>query len=127
MLTNEKITKCLDILSEAYCQFDDDSLSVMLLEIGYILNEGLKQDVPPNRNLQLDKLLKDNKELYAENKKLTESVNKLKSIIDNEIKALKDRMDATTRVIQVNNPSLLMPQHTVRSREEPYRRRAYDQ
>lgn len=102
MLTNEKLNACLDMLSEVYCQIDNDRLSTKLLEIGYILNEGLKEGVPSNSDLQLDKLLKDNKKLYAENKKLVDSVNKLKSFIDHEFIELKDRMDAITRCVQTN-------------------------
>jgi len=95
MIDEKTLNKCIDNLAEVNANISNGALRQLLLEVGYILKQELDNVVTWNRQFQGDKfkghqvnvqkLMEDNTQLFNENHKLHEMNMKLKEIIDQRI------------------------------------------
>lgn len=96
MINEETLNRCLDNLAEINANLTNSALKRLTLEIGYVLKQELDNVVAWNRqitndrgrgkhNVDVQKLMEDNTQLFNENKALNELNLKLKQIIDERI------------------------------------------
>ena len=96
MINEKTLTRCLDNLAEINANLTNSALKRLTLEIGYILKQELdnvtawnnqfnKDNRHKGYNIDINKLMEDNTQLFNENKKLHELNMKLKEVIDQKI------------------------------------------
>lgn len=96
MIDEKALNKCIENLAEVNANLTSSTLKRLVLEVGYILKQELDTVTAWNsqfkvnnkfRGQQIDvnKLMEDNTQLFNENHKLHEANMKLKEIIDQRI------------------------------------------
>lgn len=93
MISARDLRRCIDILAELNAGADSNSKR-LILEVGYILKQELEaveawdsqfKDKKRGYNIDVNKLLEDNTQLFNENKQLQDLNLKLKEVIDRRI------------------------------------------
>ena len=96
MIDAKNLSKCIDNLAEINALVNDRNVKQLLLEVGYILKQELdtvkawdtqmqNQHQGHILNVDVQKLLEDNNQLFNENRKLYDINMKLKETIDSKI------------------------------------------
>lgn len=105
MISENDLNRCLEILATLSTTSTRNDRQ-LLLEMGYIIKQELENVQAWNktnnprergRNIDVNKLLADNTQLYKENQTLIETVGKLKDIIDHKIPQLENHLEYATQ------------------------------
>lgn len=98
MISIEELSRCMEILSQLNASTYIRRDKQLILELGYIIKQEFDlarklDNVARNRNgrnIDVNKLMEDNRQLFQENEKLINDINKLKDILYEKIPSIQE-------------------------------------
>ena len=115
MISARDLRRCIDILAELNAGANSDSKR-LILEVGYILKQELeaveawdsqfKDKKRGYGNIDVNKLLEDNTQLFNENKQLQDLNLKLKEVIDQRIPNVERGISEVNRKFNIMSETI---------------------
>ena len=115
MISARDLRRCIDILAELNAGADSNSKR-LVLEVGYILKQELeaveawdsqfKDKKRGYGNIDVNKLLEDNTQLFNENKQLQDLNLKLKEVIDKRIPNVEEGINEVNRKFNIMSETI---------------------
>ncbi len=114
MISARDLRRCIDILAELNAGADSNSKR-LILEVGYILKQELEaveawdsqfKDKKRGYNIDVNKLLEDNTQLFNENKQLQDLNLKLKEVIDQRIPNVEKGISEVNRKFNIMSETI---------------------
>ena len=115
MISARDLRRCIDILAELNAGADSNSKR-LILEVGYILKQELeavdawdsqfKDKKRGYGNIDVNKLLEDNTQLFNENKQLQDLNLKLKEVIDKRIPNVEEGINEVNRKFNIMSETI---------------------
>ena len=115
MISARDLRRCIDILAELNASANSDSKR-LILEVGYILKQELeaveawdsqfKDKKRGYGNIDVNKLLEDNTQLFNENKQLQDLNLKLKEVIDQRIPNVERGISEVNRKFNIMSETI---------------------
>ena len=106
MLSSDSLRKCIDLLADINAEASSNKTRGATLEIGYILKKELDTVVDiervnkTNRPINPQEILKDNVQLFNENKKLLDENIRLKNLIESKFGEFTNRINELNAKIE---------------------------